>query len=166
MISARRPDLCPTLTMAFGLLLALASCGGGGSAPTPLPTPVAPPEVPGQLAPANGAIFNHYPRDTTLAWAPVPRAASYWVEVQGCEAGPKVPVAGIDALRDALANDPGEDVRIWTAAALGSVGPAAAGATELLMSLSKDVADHPLLAKAAQDALVSIRGGRRSDGRP
>jgi eukaryotic-like serine/threonine-protein kinase len=36
---------------------------------------------PQQLSPANGAVFNNFPRTTTLRWGPVPRAASYSVEL-------------------------------------------------------------------------------------
>jgi hypothetical protein len=42
-----------------------------------LPAPV-------QTAPADGAIFDHYPRRTRLEWAPVEGAASYSVEVDYC----------------------------------------------------------------------------------
>ena len=37
--------------------------------------------APKQLQPPNGSVFNNYPRTTTLQWAPVPRAASYTVEI-------------------------------------------------------------------------------------
>jgi hypothetical protein len=40
----------------------------------PLPAPV-------QTAPAHGSVFSHFPRTTTLTWAPVAGAASYIVEV-------------------------------------------------------------------------------------
>jgi hypothetical protein len=40
--------------------------------------------VPLLAALALGAVFNHYPRDTTLTWAPVADASSYWVEVEYC----------------------------------------------------------------------------------
>jgi hypothetical protein len=42
-----------------------------------LPTPV-------KTSPLDGTIFYHYPRTTTLAWKPVPGAASYTVERQYC----------------------------------------------------------------------------------
>lgn len=38
--------------------------------------------APKQTAPADGTVFNHYPRTTLLEWAPVPGAASYTVEVE------------------------------------------------------------------------------------
>ena len=45
-----------------------------------LPAPV-------QLAPADGVIFDRYPRRTRLEWAPVAGAASYGVEVDFCQGG-------------------------------------------------------------------------------
>ena len=38
-------------------------------------------ETPRQLEPVNGAVFNYYPRQTTLRWSPVGGARSYCVEV-------------------------------------------------------------------------------------
>jgi len=38
--------------------------------------------MPRQLAPANGTVFNHYPRRTILKWTTVPGAKSYGVEYQ------------------------------------------------------------------------------------
>jgi hypothetical protein len=37
---------------------------------------------PKPLAPASGAAFHHYPRRTTVRWAPVPGADHYLLEVQ------------------------------------------------------------------------------------
>jgi hypothetical protein len=37
--------------------------------------------TPKQLSPANGAVFSHYPRKTTLKWSAVSGAASYTVEI-------------------------------------------------------------------------------------
>ncbi len=37
--------------------------------------------APSLVTPANGTVFNHYPRTTTLAWSPVPGAVSYTVKV-------------------------------------------------------------------------------------
>jgi hypothetical protein len=34
------------------------------------------------IQPANGIVFNHFPRATMLQWHPMPQAASYIVEVQ------------------------------------------------------------------------------------
>jgi len=46
------------------------SCSGGVALIAPVP-----------LAPADGSVFNVFPRTTTLVWAAVPGAASYTVEV-------------------------------------------------------------------------------------
>lgn len=57
---------------------------------TPIPVMPTPTEVPSVLSaptllsPANGSIFDLYPRNTTLTWAPVDRAATYNVEVIAC----------------------------------------------------------------------------------
>lgn len=40
--------------------------------------------APAQKAPAEGAVFEHYPRRTRLEWAPVEGAVSYAVEVDYC----------------------------------------------------------------------------------
>jgi tetratricopeptide (TPR) repeat protein len=37
--------------------------------------------APEAIAPEDGAVFSHYPRDTVLRWAPVPRAVAYEVDV-------------------------------------------------------------------------------------
>jgi len=37
--------------------------------------------IPKQLYPADGTVFNHSPRLTTLEWEAVPDAASYTVEI-------------------------------------------------------------------------------------
>jgi len=42
-------------------------------------SPLAPPEL---LLPADATVFDHYPRRTTLVWAPVPGASRYLVEVE------------------------------------------------------------------------------------
>jgi eukaryotic-like serine/threonine-protein kinase len=42
-----------------------------------------PPPVP--VSPANGAVFSHYPRSTTLRWRAVPGAVYYLVQVQYCQ---------------------------------------------------------------------------------
>lgn len=38
--------------------------------------------TPTLVSPADGAVFDHYPRTTTITWDPVPYADSYYVEVQ------------------------------------------------------------------------------------
>jgi YVTN family beta-propeller protein len=46
--------------------------------------------APVQLAPADGTVFDHFPRTTKLRWSPVPSAASYTVEIDCfhcCQAG-------------------------------------------------------------------------------
>lgn len=44
-------------------------------------------EAPRPLSPGDGEVFHHYPRQTRLAWSPVPGAASYTVEVEFCMPG-------------------------------------------------------------------------------
>jgi hypothetical protein len=58
-----------------------------GASPPPAKAPTAPYvrsakplPAPKQLSPAEGAIFDHYPRVTTLVWSPVPGASAYVVE--------------------------------------------------------------------------------------
>ena len=41
-----------------------------------------PPATPVQLSPANGTVFDIFPRTMTLSWSDVPNAASYTVEIQ------------------------------------------------------------------------------------
>ena len=40
--------------------------------------------APKQLSPADGQVFSHYPRTTTLEWSAVPDATSYMVEIEFC----------------------------------------------------------------------------------
>lgn len=50
---------------------------------TPLPA-TEPPTItsaPTQISPANGAVFDHFPRTTTLQWSSVPGAAKYTVQM-------------------------------------------------------------------------------------
>jgi tetratricopeptide (TPR) repeat protein len=47
------------------------------SASSSAATPLAAPRL---LSPDSGAVFDHYPRQTTLVWSEVPSAASYMVE--------------------------------------------------------------------------------------
>jgi len=56
--------------------------------PAPSPTMTSSPSsttpllsAPRQLSPANGSVFNFFPRTTTLQWSAVPGAASYSVEI-------------------------------------------------------------------------------------
>lgn len=48
---------------------------------TPTPDTGEDQRIPAHLEPADGTIFNHFPRDTILRWAPVSDAASYTVEI-------------------------------------------------------------------------------------
>ena len=41
--------------------------------------------APQNMSPADGAIFNHFPRTTTLEWSAVPGAVSYTVELDLCD---------------------------------------------------------------------------------
>ena len=43
--------------------------------------------APTQLSPADGALLDHYPRQTKLEWAAVEGAASYTVEIDFCRGG-------------------------------------------------------------------------------
>ena len=43
--------------------------------------------APPQLAPEDGATYNHYPRSTKLEWSPVDGAVSYSVEIDYCQGG-------------------------------------------------------------------------------
>jgi hypothetical protein len=65
-------DGIPTL-IAFGP-------GAPGGAPGALPAPT-------PLSPADGSVFNLFPRTTTLTWSPVPGASIYIVEVEYCSPG-------------------------------------------------------------------------------
>lgn len=76
-----------TLFLVPVAVAALAACSGltDPTEPTPDTTP---PAVPLQLTPPSGAAFNHFPRNTTLAWGSVSDPSSpvtYRVEVQYCE---------------------------------------------------------------------------------
>src|SRR5687768_12387957 len=43
--------------------------------------------APTQLSPANGSVFNEYPRRTVATWTEVPDAASYTIEVDHLNCG-------------------------------------------------------------------------------
>ena len=52
--------------------------------------PIAPTNAPRQVSPKPNAVFDHYPRTTTLKWRPVKGAVSYAVEIDCfhcCESG-------------------------------------------------------------------------------
>ncbi len=42
---------------------------------------------PNPLSPADGTVFDHFPRETTLSWSSVSGASSYGLEVQFCSPG-------------------------------------------------------------------------------
>jgi hypothetical protein len=67
---------------------AAGSVGAASGTPTPThsPPPPQPPALmaPVQSSPADGSVFNYYPRTTTLTWQPVPGAAQYLVETEFC----------------------------------------------------------------------------------
>lgn len=60
-------------------LLAAAGCGDDDPA-----RPATPLESPTMIAPAEGTQFDHFPRDTTLDWAPVDGADEYEAVVETC----------------------------------------------------------------------------------
>lgn len=60
---------------ASELSVALSKEGPGGSNRPALPAPA-------QTSPADGAVFEYFPRTTVLEWRAVPGAASYTVEVE------------------------------------------------------------------------------------
>lgn len=53
--------------------------------PTPLIFVILTPDVPVQISPADGAVFNIFPRTTTLTWNAASGAASYDVRRQWCD---------------------------------------------------------------------------------
>jgi anthranilate phosphoribosyltransferase len=57
--------------------------------------------------------------------------------------------------------DPSEEVRIWSAAALGHIGPPARAAIATLAAASLELAKHPRLAAAAEEALQQVRDNSR-----
>jgi len=100
---AHPPDCCflktALVTVASRILpvvflVSLLSCSGFGGVKSPpastgamsssskVESPVKSDLVaPRQLAPAPGTVFNHFPRKTTLRWAPVAGAGKYKVEI-------------------------------------------------------------------------------------
>lgn len=86
----------------------------------PLPSPML-------LSPADGSVFGHYPRTTTLTWGPVEGAASYLLEIEYCDPSgcatwsePYGPysVAGTDYTFDFVGAQPGR----WRVRAINSAG--------------------------------------------
>ncbi|MEJ2560798.1 MAG: hypothetical protein P8186_32165, partial [Anaerolineae bacterium] len=92
--------------------------------------------APVQTSPASGTVFNHYPRTTTLRWAPVPGATKYVVQVDCyhcCEAGAwctdvgrtdygKYEVTGTEYTFNFVGAQPGR-WRVWAVNAQGQAGP-------------------------------------------
>jgi hypothetical protein len=75
----RRPAQATHSASAARAAASPATASPAGTTALPrLPAPVL-------LSPANGAVFNHYPRTTTLRWRAVPGAAYYLVQVQLCQ---------------------------------------------------------------------------------
>jgi len=88
--------------------------------------------TPTQLTPADGSVFSHYPRKTTLEWSAVPDAASYTVEIEfcspeGCADWTKKysPVTGLTTTSytfDFVGAQPGR-WRVWAVDASGQESP-------------------------------------------
>jgi hypothetical protein len=87
----------------------------------------APPATPTQLAPADGSVFDHFPRETTLSWTSVPGAVSYSIETQffggswssGASAGD---IASTSYTFDFVGAQPGR-WRVWATNAAGEDSP-------------------------------------------
>lgn len=70
---------------AIGLILVVGGLRmqrGTATAPEPEGPQLSAPLL---LSPAEGAVFDNYPRQTTLRWTAVPGAATYSVKVEYCE---------------------------------------------------------------------------------
>lgn len=92
--------------------------------------------APVQLSPADGSVFSHYPRSTTLEWSPVAGAATYTVEIdcyhccvtdRWCsDSGTPwsiVPgITGTSYAFDYVGKQPGR-WRVWAVKASGEEGP-------------------------------------------
>ncbi len=79
--------------LAAGLILVVVVVGilvfGGDDEPetqaTAQPSPIGTSFVPVLLSPADGAVFDIYPRTTVYEWQAVPGATSYRIEIQYCQ---------------------------------------------------------------------------------
>jgi eukaryotic-like serine/threonine-protein kinase len=69
-----------TATAGTVAIVATATSQANASA-TATAIAAAPPQTPTQLSPANGSVFNNFPRATTLQWTAVAKAVSYTVEI-------------------------------------------------------------------------------------
>lgn len=84
--------------------------------------------APQQLAPPDGAVFDLFPRTTTLQWSPVAQAASYSVDLQVCQnprcvEGPFSTVRGLTATTYTF-NFVGAQPGRWRVAAVNGIGVA------------------------------------------
>ncbi len=88
--------------------------------------------APQQVSPANGIVFNHYPRSTTLVWKPVAGAQTYSVETtflspgQHCSSAQSGHVVNGIAEATYTFNFVGAQPgcwRVWSADEKGSAGP-------------------------------------------
>jgi hypothetical protein len=61
--------------------------GNNESAPVAVSLPAPSLAAPTQLSPANGSVFENYPRTTRLQWSAVPGAATYTVEIDAYDPG-------------------------------------------------------------------------------
>nr|MDQ3806007.1 hypothetical protein [Acidobacteriota bacterium] len=66
-------QITPGSERELDVVLRQSPAGSAGAAALPAPR---------QTAPAEGTVFEHYPRTTVLEWAAVPGAAGYAVEVE------------------------------------------------------------------------------------
>ena len=62
--------------------------------------------APTQMSPADGSVFNHYPRVTTLKWSPVEGAVSYKVEMDYCDGAVKNRTGCVNPQPLTLKNNP------------------------------------------------------------
>jgi hypothetical protein len=94
----------------------------------PQPGPEEQPDVaPRQLAPTDGSVFDHFPRKTTLRWAPVAGAAKYKVEIEYLSGGKwdsliRTEVRLTEHELNFLGAQPGR-WRIWAVEDSGQEGP-------------------------------------------
>lgn len=78
--------------------------------------------APAQLSPADGAVFEHFPRATKLEWSPVEGAVSYAVEVDYCRGGERSARECVDPQPHRLKSDPPQSGIAGTTYELNFVG--------------------------------------------